>query len=190
MSHTIKDGTGSGYEAAVNSLNEFKVRARTLPTIKDVSESTGLVFGLSAGHIELSTTSAFSGIVTLTNTSDVRIQIYCVRTYSSSVSTQWEMIANATAGTLFTSGTAAPAGSLNFSIPETPDATILAGANGLTVTDGFSLGAWILADKFITDFQGSLILQKGNSLTLTCKPVASCTVAACIMFTQDPDASI
>ena len=44
MSVRLKDGTGGGFEAEVNSKNELAVAARTIPRSAIVSERDGLTF--------------------------------------------------------------------------------------------------------------------------------------------------
>jgi hypothetical protein len=177
----IEDGTGEGLHAKVNASNELHVRARGVPRISEVTKNQEESYYLHSGFVNLTTTGSFSGIIYVKNNSAKDLCLQMVRTCGNQVQ-QWEWYRNPTAGTLISGGTAKTPQNLNFSANKDAAATVLAGSDGATVTDGTLAAHWINDVGHSSEMiDGAVMLGSGNSLALMCKPAAAGAVCVTIL---------
>ena len=147
----------------------------------------GLVYSVPTDYIALTTTASFSGILYITATSTERFtHIESIRT-SSTVNCAWKAIKNATTGTLISGGTAITAVNNNFSSGKTYLGTIKKGADALTITNGTHYAQWPTSpyNAFERIYQGSLILNTGNSLAILAQPTAAGNVGVTITMWEE-----
>jgi hypothetical protein len=173
----ILDGTGKGYSAKVTNDNRLETFSITEQRVADISLNTGKGFLIASDFVSLTTTASFNGILYIKNTSDLNLFIDKIRTCSAATgSVQCRLIKNPTTGTLISDANAADKLSSNLGSSEIfgGDAFAASG-DAKTVTDGDNLTQFINRSPghSIQDYAGSVILQKGNSLAITCKPSAS-----------------
>jgi len=187
MAETIKDGTGTGNLAKVNSDNELLVLADTVPHLASVSEGQKKAFYIRTDFVPLTSTGIFSGIVYVKNdtTTDEAIKIQQLRTCSNVVS-QWKLIRNPTTGTLISTGTASQTYNLNTGGQDLTATTIKIGADSSTVTDGDLWATWQNGVGHSTGYlEGAIIIAAGDSFALTCKPAAAGDVCSSILITMN-----
>ena len=135
---TLKDGR-SGRTAEVDNNNKLLTTATT-ETASTFAAMGGDSFTINSGSITLTSANA-SAILYMSNTDDrdwVFNRVFFNAAASTGGTGDWlaEIIANGTAGTLVSAGTAKAPQNLNFGSPKTLDATTLTGVEGSTVTDG------------------------------------------------------
>jgi hypothetical protein len=183
MATQIKDGGGSGRLARVNAGGQLEAKAEVLSELAAVSRGTESAFMVATDFAALTSTGIFSGVLFYKNTSQTEQRVYRMQS-AGTVLQQWRLIKNPTAGTLISAGTARVAENLDSSSPVTLVAQLLAGAEGLTVTDGLLWTQWVNAPghaEHILD--GAFIVQPGDSLALVCKPAAAADVCASLLIT-------
>ena len=175
MSDFIKDGTGTGNRAKVDSKN----RLSTLAVVESGSTTAALVGDLYKINTEtISLTSAnASSLLYIKNTNLVPWVLDRVF-YNAGTSTGGsgdflaEVIANPTAGTLISGGTAITPHNLNFGSSKTLTATTLKGAEGSTITDGTVRVSTIIptsGTRVLISFD-AIILEAGSSLAIKITP--------------------
>jgi len=183
MSETIKSGK-SGYVATVDEFEDLHTFS-TQRTEAAKNTVDGNTFWLASGFVPLTTTGSFSGIFYVKNTHDTEnLNIDFLRTCNFSPS-QWQLYRNSTTGTLISGGTAITPGNANFGINTPLSSTVLGGADGDTITDGAIVAQWINgAGHSVQNFQGTIVLAPGNSLSLNCKPTVATTACVTAMAWQ------
>lgn len=175
MSDFIKDGTGSGYRAEVDSKN----RLRTMAVVESGGTTAALVgdlYNINTETINLTSANA-SSLLYIKNTNLTPWVLDRVF-YNAGTSTGGsgdflaEVIANPTTGTLITSGTAITPHNLNFGSSKTLTATTLKGAEGSTITDGTVRVSTIIptsGSRVLISFD-AIILEAGSSLAIKITP--------------------
>ena len=187
----IEDGTGDGYIAGVNKDNRLEVIATAQTRVTDISEKSGEAFLIASDFISLTDTGIFNALVYIKNTSEKDVLIDKVRTCSSgSGSLQLRIIMNPTAGTIVDDANAADRLSSNSGSNKTFSdfgLAYAASAGGKTITDGDNLTQFINRSPghSIQDYSGSLILARGGSMAITCKPSTANTVCVEVQLWMD-----
>jgi hypothetical protein len=174
MAEEIKDGTGGGYIAAVNEQNRLEVFATTEEFVADVSHRNGEAFILASDFVALTTTGSFNAIMYIKNNSDKDLYIRSIRVCGDGSGTaQIRLIRNPTSGTIVSEANLADQLSSNFgSTKQFEGLAYSASGDGKTLTDGDNFTNFInhLPGHSTEDFRGAVILKKGSSLGITCKP--------------------
>jgi hypothetical protein len=180
MTEQIKDGSGNGYLAKVDSENRLFVRAITQS--EAVHENTeGLAFNINTGDIEL-TNATETPVIYLKNNEDLNLIIEAVAiglapstNGDSGETVTATFIKNPTAGTIVdTESAVAMNSNRNYGSSRTLDANVYKGATGNTMTDGTDhiyvyLGTGA-GRSFITINE---VIPKGKSLGIKIKPQTS-----------------
>jgi len=179
MSFTeIIDGKGGGKRASVDNNNRLETFAITESRMADVSYRDGRSFLLTSDFIPLTTTASFSGVFYLKNTDpDTVIFIDKIRICGTAAvgvmgNLQTKFIKNPTTGTLITNATDAIVVPANLSSNNVLDADCYKGADSNTITDGTQFSQFVvhLAGHTIQEYDGALILEGGNSMSIEVKP--------------------
>ena len=175
MSEFIKDGTGSGYRAKVDNKN----RLSTLSVIETGSTTAAIIgdlYNINTETISLTSANA-SALLYIKNTNLVPWVVDRVF-YNAGASTGGsgdflaEVVANPTAGTLISAGTAITPHNLNFGSSKALSATTLKGAEASTVTDGTVRVSTIIptsGTRVLISFD-AIILEAGSSLAIKITP--------------------
>jgi len=179
----IKDGTGKGFSASVNSNNRLRTHAETLELLPAVSLRDGKAFMYKTDFVALTTTGSFSGLVYIQNSSTTPLAVMAIRTCGTAYC-QWRILKNPTGGTLISGGTASTPLAMNFTSAEDFEGTALVGADTNTVTGATVLGTWINGGPghSVEEFSGALILGQGDSVALEVQPSAAATVCSTIQL--------
>jgi hypothetical protein len=180
--NVIQDGRGGGYSAGVDSDKRLLSKAISQSRVSDISRRNGKAFLISTDFISLTTTASFNGIVYIKNTSDEDLFIGKVRTCSdTSGNVQVRILRNPTTGTLISDANAATQLSANFGSSEIfgGDAYAASG-DGKTVTDGSNSSQFInhSPGHSIQDYEGAVVIPKGQSFAITAKPSVALTFCA------------
>ena len=165
----IKDGTGSGNEARVDSKNRLRTYSVAESDLADASKEDGQAFVIShQGFISITTTGTETGILHIKNTSTTKVfEIHSIRTCGSVIQ-KWKLYKNSNAGTLITDQVAGNVNNLNIASANEADMTVYKGANAKTVSGGTMLGHHINDVGHSEDlFEGSLILGTNDSIELS-----------------------
>ena len=175
MSDYIQDGTGQGNRAKVDAKN----RLHTFSTIETGGTEAALVGDLYNVNTEtISLTSANASALVYMKNTDTVPWIYNRVFYNAGPSTNGsgdflaEVVANPSAGTLISSGTALTPHNLNFGSSKELTATTLKGAEGSTVTDGTVRVSTIIptaGTRVLIAFD-SIILEPGSSIAVRITP--------------------
>ena len=175
MSDLIKDGTGTGNKAKVDSKN----RLRTLAVIETGGTTAALIgdlYNVNTETISLTSANA-SSLLYIKNTDQIPWVVDRVF-YNAGVSTGGsgdflaEVIANPTDGTLISGGTAITPHNLNFGSTKSLTATTLKGVEGSTITDGEVRVSTIIptsGSRVLIAFD-AIILPAGSSLAIKITP--------------------
>lgn len=123
---TIEDGTGGGYKAEVNRLNQLVVRAITEADIDNVAETAEEAYAIIATDTG-PTANEFTLYVR--NDDDRDFIIVEIRTYNVDADVDW--IFGTVTGTAATAPVIIPANT-NLGSGKTADMTVLGGAGGVT----------------------------------------------------------
>lgn len=163
----IKDGTGKGYSVKVNSDNQMETYTVAEPKSSYVSNAKGSSYLLATGGF-ISITSGESAVFYIKYTGEKLLHIDSIRSCGNQ-SQKWRMYKDSTGGTI-TSGAAAVKGNANLTSSNSLSATVLKGADGLTVTGGSVMENWINnMGHSIEDYQGAVIMGKDDVIVLTCE---------------------
>jgi hypothetical protein len=178
MGQQIEDGTGTGARVQVTKDNQLLTFAVSENRVADVSKRSGDAFLIASDFISLTTTGSFNGLLYIKNNNAKSLFIQTIRTCSdaASASMQLRMIKNPTTGTLISDANAADATSSNLGSSNTFDGdAYTASGDGKTVTDGDNLTQFINRSPghSIQDYEGAIVIPKGQSLAITCKPSAA-----------------
>lgn len=179
MNTTIKDGTGAGYGVQVTKSNKIQ----TLSVTEDISAHHCFeeeAYNVNTGTISL-TSAGESGALYFKNLEDTEIIIsaffYLLGTNTGgSGDTLVQVHRNPTGGTLISNGTTITPVNRNFGSSKTLNATVLKGAEGLTVTGGSvviesifpSVGRQVIS-------VGAIVLPRGSSVAISITPPTSTT---------------
>jgi hypothetical protein len=178
--NVIQDGKGKGYSAEVDSINRLLVKAISQSRVSDISNRTEKAFLLASDYISLTTTASFNGLIYVKNTSDDTLYIGKIRTCSdASGNVQIKVVRNPSTGTLVSDANAASQYSANFGSSELfGGLAYSASGDGKTITDGNDATQFInhSPGHSIQDYEGSLVIPKGQSFALTAKPSVSMTI--------------
>lgn len=175
MSEFIKDGTGSGHRAKVDSKNRVAARSVT-ETGSTTAALVGDLYNINTETISL-TSSGASSLLYIKNTNLVPWVVDRIF-YNAGVSTGGsgdflaEVIANPTTGTLISAGTAITPHNLNFGSTKSLTAITLKGAEGSTITDGTVRVSTIIpasGTRVLISFD-AIILEAGSSLAIKITP--------------------
>ena len=175
MTNSIKDGTGNGFRAEVDNKN----RLRTLSVIETGGTTAALIGDLYNVNTEtISLTSASASSILYIKNTNLSPWVVDRVFYNAGISTGGsgdflaEVIANPTAGTLISAGTAITPHNLNFGSSKSLDATALKGAEGSTITDGAVRVSTIIpasGSRVLISFD-AIILEAGSSLAIKITP--------------------
>lgn len=175
MSDFIQDGTGTGYRASVDAKNRLATFA--------VSESgateaalNGDLYNINTETILLSSDTP-SSLLYMKNT-NIEPWVVTRVFYNAGASTGGtgdflaEIIANPTAGTLISGGTAITPHNLNFGSSQVLTATTLRGVNGSTITNGTTRVSTIIPSsgtRVLIAFD-SIVIPAGASFAIRITP--------------------
>lgn len=170
MPEIIKDGTGKGYLAEVDSNNRLRGFVISRCDCTDISSRTAESYEFATGSfITLANDTNEHAIFYIKNTSStMHMHIHEIRTCGTAIA-KWTMYKNDTGGDLISDGNAGVEVNHNFTSSNVAEADVwTASASGKTRSGG----SWM--SQHIDDighselkFEGALILSKNNSLTLT-----------------------
>ena len=175
MNDFIKDGTGTGNTVKVDAKNRLHTFS-TVETGGTEAAIEGDLYNINTETISLTSANA-SALVYMKNTDTVP-WIYNRVFYNAGPSTGGsgdflaEVVANPSAGTLISSGTALTPHNLNFGSSKELTATTLKGAEGSTVTDGTVRVSTIIptaGTRVLIAFD-SIILEPGSSIAVRITP--------------------
>lgn len=182
MSFEIKDGTGTGKKAKVNSDNRLYTNAVTRSDSADAS-IRGDSYNINTGVINL--TSANKSAVfyfknTGTKTLDIGTLFYLIgNSTGGSGDMLISVLRNPTTGTIIDNAVTAEMAGINrnFSSANTLEADIYKGAEGYTFTNGTKVIESIFnqAPTRAAINVGSIVLEKGNSIGIDITPATSNT---------------
>lgn len=166
MAIIIGDGTGQGFEAAVNSRNELRVRSNTIQHLANESKENGTAFMITAGTFDFTAVTQSRGLFYLKNTGTQSIVLESVSVGGTGVAQLWSLVKNPTTGTLISSGTAATTTGMNFNRNTSLSAQVLKGTTSTTLTDGVTMAQWLVGASGykVLDFRGGLVLGPGTSI--------------------------
>ena len=182
MAIVIKDGTGSGKEAQVDSKNRLKTQALSEPAMHEISSKEGDVYYISTnGFIDINTLNTETAILYTKNTSTTdQFVINSIRTCGNQIQ-KILMYRNPSTGTIIDNATAGQNTNAKFSSSNTPSLTTYKGADTYTFTDGTHLGNHINNVGHSTEKTGdAIILGPNDSFGLTFELAASGVVCAAI----------
>ncbi len=180
MSDYIQDGTGAGYRAKVDSDNHLHTRSVNESGGTDAALN-GNLYNVNTETVELTSANA-SSLVYMKNT-DIVPWIVNRVFYNAGPSTGGtgdflaEVIANPTAGTLISGGSALTAHNLNFGSSNELTGTVLKGTEGSTITDGTVRVSTIIpvsGTRVLISFD-SIVLDVGSSIAVRVTPQTSNT---------------
>lgn len=177
---TIRDGTGNGSVARVNSENRLAVTTENFSNIAIASAVRSQAFSVGSGSSSLSLTAAAgeSAVLYLKNNSENNLLVDSFAV-SSDQAGVWTLYRNPTGGTITTSGTTITPANLNYSSGGTLDGDALLGASGLTTTGGTVMLRGRIPASFVSlDVSDAIVLGNGSILTLTFTPEADANVTA------------
>jgi hypothetical protein len=175
---TIRDGTGNGTVARVNSENRLAVTTENFSNIAIASAVRSQAYSVGSGSSSLSLTAAAgeSTVLYVKNNSENTLLIdnFAVSGDQAGV---WTLYRNPTGGTITTSGTTITPVNLNYSSGGTLDGDAILGADGLTTTGGDVVLRGRVPAAFISlDIKDAIALGNGSVFTLTFTPEADADV--------------
>jgi len=182
----INDGNGTGISAGVSAAHELLTHARTITHAAFESRAAGRLFFVATDFVALTTTASYSAIAYLKNTSSTH-NIFLHRvTASSTVTHQWRLLAQPTAGTIIDDGTAASKVNANLTSSLTLAASAFKGADAKTFTDGTIMQQWASdIGRNVDIYDGEILLGPNDAVGFECKPSASCDVGVTIIAVQE-----
>lgn len=182
MAIVIKDGSGTGKEAKVDSKNRLSTLAISEQQMHDISSSEGDVHYVSTlGFIDINTLNTETAILYTKNTSTTKqFVINSIRTCGNQIQ-KVLMYRNPSTGTIIDNATAGQNTNANFSSSKTPSLTTYKGADTYTFTDGTHLGNHINGVGHSTEKTGdAVILGPNDSFGLTFELANSGVVCAAL----------
>ena len=183
----IEDGTGNGNKAKVTDDNKLQTESVSISRAGYIADAKGGNYLMSTGgFITLTTTGVEHGIMHLKYNGEGHLHINSIRTCGT-VSQKWLIYRDSSTGTLISDATAGTVVNTKLESSNQLDCDFYKGANGSTVTNGTVIENLINHNGHSNEiFDGTLILGKGDSLTLTCElPTTSGDVCVRIMAFED-----
>lgn len=178
----IRDGSGKGYLATVDSNNKLGTFSITENRIADISSREADGYLIATDFISLTTTASFSALLYIKNTTDKDLFIETIRTCSDQTGAlQVRLLKNPTAGTIVDDANNADKLSSNLGSAKTFSGdAFTASGDGKTLTDGTNLTQFINRSPghSIQEYKGAIIVPKGQSIGMTCKPSVATTICA------------
>lgn len=176
MDLTIKDGTGKGNKAKVNSENRLSTTAVTV-TQQQLQSAQGNSYQLGSGVVNL-TSASESAVLYVKNDDDRTLGLSGVNITSTAFTGSSSGVVLAKVyllGTGLSSSTTNSPLNNNFGSSKSANVEVLAGAEAATVTNGTVVGAfYIPVDTFFyTDI--AWVLPKGSSVAVTLTPATGNT---------------
>lgn len=176
---TLKDGR-TGRTAEVDSNNKL-LTSSTVSSAATFAAMNGDAYSINSGDITLTSANA-SALLILTNIDDrdwVFTRVFLNAAASTSGTGDWlaEIIANGTAGTLISAGTAKAPQNLNYGSSKVLAATTLTGVEGSTLTDGVVKSNFLIpavGTRNLISFD-SVIVPPTTSIAIRITPPASNT---------------
>jgi len=182
MGIVLKDGTGAGNEAKVDTSNRLHTQALTEAAMHEKSSIDGDVYFVSTnGFIDINTLNTETAILYTKNTSTTdQFVINSIRTCGNQVQ-KILMYRNPSTGTIIDNATAGQNTNANFSSSNTPSLTTYKGADTYTFTDGTHLANHVNHVGHSTEKTGdAIILGPNDSLGITFELAASGYVCAAL----------
>jgi len=181
METTIKDGTGKGFSAAVNSENMVLTESLTIKQIAFESDRHGDAYVLNTGFVNLTNTAIQNQILYFKNTSGENLFVEKVRVcggLAMDVTMQCLVTANPTAGTIISDAVPALKASLNLSSSNEFEGLAYLGGDGKTATGGYQLSNFQghAPGHSIQEYDGALILGRNDAVSISVKPSAALSV--------------
>lgn len=182
MAIVIKDGKGSGKEAAVDSANRLETKSVSEPIMHDNSVTDAEVYYVTTGgFININTLNTETAILYTKNTSTTkRFVIHSIRTCGNQIQ---KVIAykNPTTGTIISNATAGQNTNCNFSSSNTPALTTYKGADTYTFTNGTHLSNMINNVGHSTEkTNDAILLGPNDTFGITFELASSGVVCAAI----------
>lgn len=170
----IKDGTGSGYLAKVDSENKLQVRAVQQSEFSHALDE-GVTWNIGTGFLTL-TSDAQTPLVYIKNTGLVPLEIstyvFLTRASTGGASEDGliEIVRNPNAGTIVTDETSVSPFATNFSSAKNPNADIYSGGSGKTISgyDGTLRSFVGASSRFLLPIETRL--EQGASLGILYTP--------------------
>jgi len=182
----IKDGTGTGYLARVDSENALLVQAVSTMHIAHESQKDGSAFALTTGgFLEISETASFSAVFFVKNTDEKqrtfnveRIRFCGGGAMDAHATVQIKVFANCTGGTLISDQVAGEVANLNLSSRNEFEGVAYTGGDLKTATGGHFLTNFQCHanGESQNDYYSALSLGKGDSLSFLIKPSEAFTM--------------
>ncbi len=182
MSEHIKDGTGHGYLAKVDSANRLNVFGVTETFLREISTDFEQSYYLATGFVDLTTTGSDNAILYFKYTGRNKLAIFSIRTCGTATQ-QWTLLKNPTDGTIVSNASAGTATNLVLASANTLTGTIYkASGDGKTFTNGTAMAQWINeTGHSISELDGALILAQNESFGLTCRMSVALTCCITIL---------
>lgn len=162
MTTMIKDGTGSGFLAEVDSDNHLHVDAITESAIAHASHKNKAAF---FAHSQYTTTSTNQRVLSLKNTSTTNL-LWVDKIILPTDTNCKYIIEEVSAGT--GAGTALTFTNLNLTSSNTPDADAFGGAEvtGITAATHLTHFNLLANTTFVFNFEGALLLGLNNEIAV------------------------
>lgn len=179
----IEDGTGKGYEAAVDDDNRLKTASRSSADISFHAKDDGDAYIFSTGaFISITTTNTETGILYVKNSSTSRnLIIHSIRTSGNQVQ-KIIVYKNPTGGTLISNASAGNKINTNLSSSNTADALTYKGADAVTCTGGTAMALNVnSAGNSLLTYDDAIILGPLNSIAVTMEVPSAGIVAASVL---------
>ncbi len=181
MSEIIKDGTGNGYAAKVNELNQISSNAVSR-SVENFGATLGYTFNVNTGTISLSSSNP-SALLYLRNLGENDLYVGSIgyllgNSTGGNGDLTARVVRNPSAGTIVSS--AVDVGDIankNFGSNRPLLATAYKGAEGNTLTDGTTAYESLLdsAGKQYVIATGNVVLPRGSSIGIEVTPQAGNT---------------
>ncbi len=186
MSTIIKDGSGRGFSAKVDSELRLQTNSVALDHIAHESQNDGTAFVLSSGFVSITDTASFSAMMFIKN-EDQNGRIFNIQRFricsggamEHHATLQVEIFENSTGGTLISDANNAFARNMNLGFKSSFQGKVYsASASGKTQTGGTHFTQFINhgTGHSTNDYYGALVLAKDTSIAVTVKPSEAMTV--------------
>lgn len=172
----IKDGTGKGYTVKVDSTNRLKAEAVAQSTQLEASVN-GDSYQIGSGVVTL-TSASESAVLFVKNNEDKNLILTAVNITSAAMTGSSASVFLAklyTGGTTLSASTAQTPLNNNFASNKTLDATVLAGQEAATITNGTAKGAFYIGNNKFFTAGIAWVLPKGATIAVSITPGASNT---------------
>ena len=171
MPDSIKSGY-SGNLAIVDEEGRMYVKSTSISEAA-AEALIGKCFIINTGIIALTTTGSYSGLLYIKNLASSDLFIHLIELNGTQMA-QWQTIKTPTTGTLISGGTAIVGYNANIASGVSLNATLLKGADALTVTDGTAILDNITSiGTTPNSFRDTLIIPVNKTIAWTVKPSAA-----------------